>query len=441
MKKLLAIFLALVMLLCVSACSTQQQDVAPATDASAPASTTESTPSTESSSTGEAKTLRLWMPPQAAKESLDLEFWNDVLTDWEKENNCTVDVTIVPWGSYEEKYLSGFTSGDGPDVGYMYNEMLYDYIDLGLIEPLDSYLTDADKDEYLMLSLGQINGQQYTMPFSPGYARVLFYNQDILDKAGVTAVPTTWQEFIDACLQIKEACPDVIPYGQNWGGDGIGDLNASFYPFMWSAGGSLMELDGTVTLLDNDGALQAAQLIYDLMYTYEVLPAETIGWAEDDSVQLMQNGEIAFLFASAESGEARFGDCGQDIRFSYGLGQTDPDAWATWSCADALVMNASSSDKALAWSLIKYITSPVVMERAHNELFMGTALTKSETNLLSDELVELYTHTDHLHALPVARNSNAVMASLKSNLQLMLLGELTPQQALENTVEYSRTLS
>lgn len=435
MKKLIAILLTLVMLLSLVACGAKEEAAAPA-----PGTDTKTEAPKEEAPSGEKKKLVVWLPPLTDGEAFDLEFWKEQFKPWEAENNCEVDLTMVPWGSFEEKFLTGFSSGDGPDIGYMYNEMLYDYIDLGQLEALDGYLTDADKEEYILLGLGQINGQQFTLPFFPGGARVLYYNQDILDAAGVESVPTTWQEFIDACLKIKEACPDVHPYGQYWGGDGIGELNAAFYPFMWAAGGTLMDLDGTVTLLDNDGALAATQLIYDLMHTYKVMPEDCVGWDEATTVQLMQDGDIAFAFYPADNHE-RFNDCGQNIKFSYGLGQTDPNAWVAWTAADSLVMNAASTEKELAWSLMKYMTSPAVMEAAHVTLCNGPTLTKSEVSKLTPELIDLYQYGDHMKALPVAKNANAIMANLKSNLQLMLLGDLTPEEALQNTVDYSQTLN
>ena len=76
--------------------------------------------------------LNFWFPTYASSdgEYTDEEFWEETLAPFEEENNCTVNVEIVPWDSYEEKYLTGVNSNDGPDVGYLYMEMFYDYIDM-----------------------------------------------------------------------------------------------------------------------------------------------------------------------------------------------------------------------------------------------------------------------------------------------------------------------
>ena len=108
------------------------------------------------------KTLNVWLPPLSANQD-DKEVWDKIMDPFEEEHGVTVNVEIVPWGNYEEKYLTGITSGQGPDVGYMYMEMITDFIDMGAVEPLDEYLTDADKDNLLYLANGVIRGKQYCL--------------------------------------------------------------------------------------------------------------------------------------------------------------------------------------------------------------------------------------------------------------------------------------
>ena len=116
--------------------------------------------SDSSSKDEKGKTLEVWLPPLSENQD-DKDVWDRILDPFEEENNCTVNVTIVPWSNYEEKYLTGVTSGEGPDVGYMYMEMIHDFIDMGAVEALDDYLTTDDKDNFLYLANGEIEGHQY----------------------------------------------------------------------------------------------------------------------------------------------------------------------------------------------------------------------------------------------------------------------------------------
>ena len=105
----------------------------------------------KSSGGDDKESLEVWMPPLSENQD-DKEIWNKILEPLRKSTNVKVNVEIIPWGNYEEKYLTGVTSGEGPDVGYMYMEMLGDFIDMGAVESLDDYLTDEEKDNYLYLT-------------------------------------------------------------------------------------------------------------------------------------------------------------------------------------------------------------------------------------------------------------------------------------------------
>ena len=99
------------------------------------------------------KTLEVWVPPL---DDATEKNWGDLLKDWEKEKDCKVNLTVIPWDKYEETYTTALNSGEGPDVGYMYNEMFPTYIDAGAVEDMSSYVTDEDKKEYKYLSNGNM---------------------------------------------------------------------------------------------------------------------------------------------------------------------------------------------------------------------------------------------------------------------------------------------
>ena len=71
-----------------------------------------------SSSSGGKDKLTFWFPTFASAdgEVTDEEFWNEKMDAFEEENNCEVNVEIIPWDNYEEKYLTGVNSNDGPDA-------------------------------------------------------------------------------------------------------------------------------------------------------------------------------------------------------------------------------------------------------------------------------------------------------------------------------------
>lgn len=126
--------------------------------------------SKKSDSKSGEKTLEVWVPPL---DDATEKNWGDLLKDWEKENDCKVNLTVIPWDKYEETYTTALNSGEGPDVGYMYNEMFPTYIDAGAVENMSSYVTDEDKKEYKYLSNGNMMDGQYGWPLVTGVPFVL----------------------------------------------------------------------------------------------------------------------------------------------------------------------------------------------------------------------------------------------------------------------------
>lgn len=143
-----------------------------------------------SSESGE-KVLDVWVPPL---DDDTVNNWGGLMGDWEEENGCKVNITVIPWDKYEETYTTALNSGEGPDVGYMYNEMFPTYIDAGAVADMSGYVTDEDKDEYKYLENGFMMDGQYGWPLVTGVPFVLYYNEEILaDLNG--SVPETWEDF------------------------------------------------------------------------------------------------------------------------------------------------------------------------------------------------------------------------------------------------------
>ena len=90
-------------------------------------------------------TLTMWMPPLDSDTKGN---FGKLLENFEEENNCEVDIELIPWDTYTEKWSVALSGGESPDIGYFYAEMYANYIASGAIEELSSYLTKDDYKEY-----------------------------------------------------------------------------------------------------------------------------------------------------------------------------------------------------------------------------------------------------------------------------------------------------
>lgn len=383
--------------------------------------------------------MLLWMPPNGSSDSLDLEFWQSHLKTWADENNVNLEIEIIPWGEYETKYLTGFASGEGPDVGYMYLEMLNDYIDMGLLEDIDKYFTEEEKANYLYYDKGNIKGGQYTLPFIVGNARLMYFNMDILNACGIEELPHTWDEFIDTLSIIHENKPsDVMTFLLPWGDPAIGTLNTNFHPYFWQAGGELYNEEGTrFTLSEGDAGLRTLQFLYDLRFKYGFIPEESLSLMNSSVKELFAEGKVAVTCSDASASKL-FDQNGMNWDFVPSLLDKRE---AVWAASDALIMNSSCENKELAASLMKYMTSAEVMADYHKEIASYPPITKDEPYGDNPRFKEMYENASVLHTMPVAKGSATVMDNLYKNIQLMMIGDLTPEQVLKNTQDFADSLS
>jgi multiple sugar transport system substrate-binding protein len=425
---LMALILATLLLgmAVISGCSTEKSE-----ETANPSATPETaTPETATPETPE--TLTLWMPPFAA-DGVDQKYWEDTLKPFEEANNVSVTVEITPWDGYEEKYLTAALSGSGPDVGYMYMEMIADFIDKGSVADISPYITDADKENFLYEDSCYFKGQFYCLPIVFGNPRVLYVNTDILAKSGYTEPPTTWNEFIEYGQKIAKDSPNIYPFLQDWGNPAWGAMNNVFSPYLYQAGGSYFDDDGNLAL--NDGsALKAAQFLYDLKYKYKILPDSTTSMKESDITAAFLEGKVAMIVAGTTYA-GKFDEA--NIKWDFVTSLKD-ETGGTFTATDSLVIMNASKNKDLAYKLVQYMLSGEMMAKFHKEIIMFPPIGKDEVYADNPKFESIYAEDSaFLKSFRPRVGSFQVMDNLYKNLQLMMINELTPEQAINQTVEYS----
>lgn len=330
--------------------------------------------------------------------------------------------------------MTGIASGTGPDVGYMYNEMLYNYIESKSIEPIDEYFTDEEKENYIYWDNGNVMGEQYLLPYIVGAPRVLFANMDLLAEAGYDAVPTTWEELVEVATAVTEKT-GKIGFDVPWGGY-FGDLNEIYFPYLWQAGGDLCDEEGNLTL-DSDAALKAAEFVYSLK-TDGVISDSCVSRDSSAVSDDFKNGDVAMYIASSTSSN-KITEAG--INWDYVPFLTDA-AGGTFVANDSLVLMSSCENKEAAISLMKELTSPEIMQAFHEQLYKMPPITTDETYVDDPKFESMYSGeaAEQFHALPVMKNFSQIESALYANMQQMMMDEMTPEEALQVTMDYAASL-
>lgn len=398
--------------------------------------------SKKSDSKSGEKTLEVWVPPL---DDATEKNWGDLLKDWEKENDCKVNLTVIPWDKYEETYTTALNSGEGPDIGYMYNEMFPTYIDAGAVEDMSSYVTDEDKKEYKYLSNGNMMDGQYGWPLVTGVPFVLYYNEDILNALGEKA-PETWDDFARICQEAtKDTDGDgkVDQYGFACGMNtsDIGAmqiLNAYYYSALWQNGGQVYNDDLKSVSFADEAGKEAVTWLKGLT-SYMNEDFMSLSWSDAFS-NVFGAGKAAFgITRSSQTDGTTFAETYPNLNWNFVTSLKNKD-FGTFGATDCLTLMSACEDKDLAMDFIKYVTGSEFMTAYHAKC-PGAALTESEPYVGDEKMEKIYTEDkDKWHGIQAGPCGTQILNQLAADFQGIMSGETSVDEGLKEAEDYANGL-
>lgn len=398
--------------------------------------------SKKSDSKSGEKTLEVWVPPL---DDATEKNWGDLLKDWEKEKDCKVNLTVIPWDKYEETYTTALNSGEGPDVGYMYNEMFPTYIDAGAVEDMSSYVTDEDKKEYKYLSNGNMMDGQYGWPLVTGVPFVLYYNEDILNALGEKA-PETWDDFARICQEAtKDTDGDgkVDQYGFACGMNtsDIGAmqiLNAYYYSALWQNGGQVYNDDLKSVSFADEAGKEAVTWLKGLT-SYMNEDFMSLSWSDAFS-NVFGAGKAAFgITRSSQTDGTTFAETYPNLNWNFVTSLKHKD-FGTFGATDCLTLMSACEDKDLAMDFIKYVTGSEFMTAYHAKC-PGAALTESEPYVGDEKMEKIYTEDkDKWHGIQAGPCGTQILNQLAADFQGIMSGETSVDEGLKEAEDYANGL-
>ena len=144
------------------------------------------------------------------------QYWEDFAAAFESEHEgVTVQIEAIQNEDFEGKLTTAMQDlGSGPDVFMtLGGQKDQDMIDAGQLMDLTDKISDTVKTQMAAaLDSATYDGKIYGVPgtVQPGG---MWYSKDLFAQAGITEVPTTWEELMDACQKLKDAGIDPIAVG------------------------------------------------------------------------------------------------------------------------------------------------------------------------------------------------------------------------------------
>ncbi len=162
----------------------------------------------------------------------------------------------------EQKIKVAVAGGNGPDVTDSFDSNVVQYATEGIALALDDLIArDAyDLSDFIPAALdsGRYQGKIYSLPINVSFL-LMYYNKDLMAEAGITEVPGTARELLDAAVAATKLNAD----------GSIDILGFPSYPaeyfnaLAYALGATFVNEDGTASTFDNDATLEAMKLFYE----------------------------------------------------------------------------------------------------------------------------------------------------------------------------------
>lgn len=199
--------------------------------------------------------------PAVLQEKAKLTYWgglifsddaNNLLTDtinqWGEDNNVDTEVVMINQNETNQKVSAAVESGTMPDALDMGLDLQLLLTNTGQLMELDDLFTkigDAHGGWYASVdAAAKLAGATTGIPFGPS-GNLLFSRQDVLEAAGLTPPPATWQDVRDWSKQAQK--PPLFGMGLALSNVGDGNLQMSV---LQSYGGRIADDAGTTVTLD-----------------------------------------------------------------------------------------------------------------------------------------------------------------------------------------------
>jgi raffinose/stachyose/melibiose transport system substrate-binding protein len=133
-------------------------------------------------------------------------FWDKTVADFQTANpNVKIKIQQVQNEDLDGKLQTALNSGSAPDIFLQRGGgKMAAMVEAGQLKDITADVTAETKEAIgeAVLQTGQVDGKQYSVPTSilPGG---IWYSKDLFAKAGVTAPPTTMDEFNAAVTKLK----------------------------------------------------------------------------------------------------------------------------------------------------------------------------------------------------------------------------------------------
>jgi multiple sugar transport system substrate-binding protein len=385
----------------------------------------------------ETKINALFMA-QAAYSEADVRAMTEAFT---KANpDVTVNLEFVPYEGLHDKTVLAQGSGGGYDVvlfdviwpaEYATNKVLVDVTEKITPEMKSGVLPGA-------WTTVEYDGKRYGMPWILD-TKYLFYNKEILEKAGIKTPPKTWAELAEQAKTIKDKGLLATPIAWSWS---QAEAAICDYTTLVSAYGGSFLKDGK-PVFATGGGLDALNYMVD-SYKSGLTNPNSKEFLEEDVRRVFQNGEAAFAlnwtYMYNMANDPKDSKVAGKVGVVPAPGVEGKSTVSAVNGSMGLGITSTSKHPDEAWKYITFMTSQATQNQyaklslpIWSSSYDDPAVTKGQEEMIAAAKVSLAA----MYPRPTTPKYQELSTGLQQAIQEALLGQTAPEDALKTAVENS----
>ncbi|RVI90532.1 extracellular solute-binding protein [Sinorhizobium medicae] len=383
-------------------------------------------------------TLNALFMAQAAYSEADVRAMTDAFA---KANpDIKVNLEFVPYEGLHDKTVLSQGSGGGYDVvlfdviwpaEYAANNVLLDVTDRITDEINQGVLPGA-------WTTVEYDGKRYGMPWILD-TKYLFYNKEILEKAGIKEPPKTWDELAEQAKAIKDKGLLENPIAWSWS---QAEAAICDYTTLVSAYGGKF-LDSGKPAFASGGGLDALNYMVT-SYTSGLTNPNSKEFLEEDVRKVFQNGEAAFAlnwtYMYNLANDPKESKVAGKVGVVPAPGVEGKSEVSAVNGSMGLGITTTSKHPEEAWKYIVHMTSQET-QNAYAKLSLPIWASSYEDPDVTKGQEELIAAAKRglaaMYPRPTTPKYQELSAALQQAIQEALLGQASAEDALKSAAENS----
>jgi multiple sugar transport system substrate-binding protein len=392
-----------------------------------------------SSTFGQAKTtLRFIGMKQAA---LTTEEMNAIAREYEALNpDIEIITTYVSYDALHDKQVAALAA-KSKAFDFVNVDCIWfpEFVEAGWLWDVSDKIPSEMRKDILKASLDTVTykGKLWGMPWLVD-AKYFFYNGNILNQAGISNPPRTWEEFTEQSQKIKNA--GLVEYPTIWCWSQHECSICDFVILLYGFGSKFIDKNFNPVFNDKYG-VEALTWMVNSMEKGISNPASTVS-VEEDVRHTFSQGKAAFainwLYMYDLANDPKESKVAGQVKMALIPAASRQIKSATVDGSMAYAISAFSENKEAAWKYLQYFCGKDVQKRYSAHMLPTWKSLLADPELLAAQPITLPMFGEqypYAHLRPTVPYYMEFSKILQVAIQNALTGKKSPEQALNDATE------